>query len=402
MRRVWVLQASRAGGTPWYEGQLACGRACDGIEVGGNLVFQILAPAGGLKRLLSQVTEVDYGIAIIGACGHLHSKIPHPPIPHKPRTTAGPPAVSSKMSGEKNNLSGAEINSHALPPTLHALDIIPRPGWFHSWEHWRPLWIQEVVAEFFGVFFYCYAGMGATASLNIGILTNQPALGSEFPPFHSGSWTDPVFFVILKACYRLDWAMTTSGLGITFSITICAMTSGGHFNPAVTLTFAERYPPDFPWTKVPRYILAQTMGAFVASLLVYIQYYPYILDLDATLIKEGKAAEIFSAVGTAGIISVGFAPATVATNTARDLGMASGALSGQLIYEVFLSDTSRVVTLGSREHISNMDRHHEHKTYRYNLRREHLRNRNNSIGFMAAVGADKHGFSENERFGTSL
>ncbi|HEY9609479.1 MIP/aquaporin family protein [Allocoleopsis sp.] len=40
--------------------------------------------------------------------------------------------------------------------------------------------------------------------------------------------------------------------------------SGAHFNPAVTLAFAIRQ--DFPWRQVPRYWLAQLLGAVLAAI----------------------------------------------------------------------------------------------------------------------------------------
>ncbi|KAF9507097.1 hypothetical protein BS47DRAFT_1423959 [Hydnum rufescens UP504] len=120
--------------------------------------------------------------------------------------------------------------------------------------------------------------MGSTAAMNIGNLTNQPGLGN-----------------LLQV--GLGY-----GLGITFAITICAMTSGGHFNPAVTLAFAKHHRPEFPWTKVPRFIFAQIMGAFVATLLVYGQYRPYILVIPSA--RGVLSAEIFSAVGPAGILAI--------------------------------------------------------------------------------------------------
>ena len=43
--------------------------------------------------------------------------------------------------------------------------------------------------------------------------------------------------------------------------------SGAHLNPAVTLAFAVR--GDFPWKRVPAYIVAEFVGAILAALLLW-------------------------------------------------------------------------------------------------------------------------------------
>ncbi len=62
------------------------------------------------------------------------------------------------------------------------------------------------------------------------------------------------------------------GIAITWGLIVMAMIyafgeiSGAHFNPAVSISFA--YAKKFPWKEVPKYIVAQILGAVAASLLL--------------------------------------------------------------------------------------------------------------------------------------
>ena len=63
--------------------------------------------------------------------------------------------------------------------------------------------------------------------------------------------------------------VTHVGIGLTWGLIVMVMiyafgeTSGAHFNPAVTIAFA--YAKKFAWKEVPKYIIVQILGAFVAS-----------------------------------------------------------------------------------------------------------------------------------------
>ena len=69
--------------------------------------------------------------------------------------------------------------------------------------------------------------------------------------------------------------------------------SGGHINPAVTIALATFR--DFPWRKVPGFIFAQTLGAFVAAAIIYGNY------LGAIDIVEGGSARTIAQ--TAGVFA---------------------------------------------------------------------------------------------------
>lgn len=68
-------------------------------------------------------------------------------------------------------------------------------------------------------------------------------------------------------------SITHVGVAITWGLIVMAMIyafgelSGAHFNPAVTIAFA--FAKKFAWNKVPKYILAQAIGAIFAVFLLW-------------------------------------------------------------------------------------------------------------------------------------
>jgi len=59
-------------------------------------------------------------------------------------------------------------------------------------------------------------------------------------------------------------AVVAPGLMVMAMIMFMGKVSGAHFNPAVSMAFALR--GDFPWSRVPGYVVAQIAGAVAASL----------------------------------------------------------------------------------------------------------------------------------------
>jgi aquaporin Z len=94
------------------------------------------------------------------------------------------------------------------------------------------------------------------------------------------------------------------GLMVAAIILFMGAVSGAHLNPAVSVAFALR--GDFPWKRVPAYVVAQFAGAVLATLLLW-----------ALIGKQGSAgltlpgsgisaatAMLWEAVLTAGLVSV--------------------------------------------------------------------------------------------------
>jgi glycerol uptake facilitator protein len=117
---------------------------------------------------------------------------------------------------------------------------------------WRVGLAGELVAEFLGTFVLICFGDGVVAMAVAAL--NQSGRGTQI-------------FVASG-----DWLLITWGWGfaVAFAVYVAGGVSGAHINPAVTIAFAARR--DFPWRKVPGYIAAQMVGAFLGALLVYIVY----------------------------------------------------------------------------------------------------------------------------------
>jgi aquaporin Z len=90
--------------------------------------------------------------------------------------------------------------------------------------------------------------------------------------------------------------------------------SGAHLNPAVSLAFAMR--GDFPWLRVPGYIIVQLVGATLAALFL-LAVFGDVGHLGATLPGPGYAnwqALLMEVALTAGLVSVILGTASAAQN----------------------------------------------------------------------------------------
>jgi aquaporin Z len=101
--------------------------------------------------------------------------------------------------------------------------------------------------------------------------------------------------------------------------------SGAHLNPAVSIAFALR--GDFPWKRVPAYIVAQFLGAILATLLLWAligKQGSAGLTLPGQGISTGTAM-VWELILTAGLVSVILGTASGAQNLGAlaALGVAS-------------------------------------------------------------------------------
>ncbi|OWY90873.1 Aquaporin, partial [Phytophthora megakarya] len=110
--------------------------------------------------------------------------------------------------------------------------------------HIRNPEVRAYLAEFVGTFILVLIGDGAVAQYVLG--------GGDAGHYLS---------------VNLAW-----GIALLFGIHFSGGVSGGHLNPAVSLTLAVF--GRFEWHKLPGYIVAQTLGAFAAAWVVFVVYYP--------------------------------------------------------------------------------------------------------------------------------
>ncbi len=75
------------------------------------------------------------------------------------------------------------------------------------------------------------------------------------------------------------------GLAVMMGVYVAGPLSGGHLNPAVTLSLAAT--GQFAFEKVPMYITAQMLGAITGACLVYVHYLPHWAKTENPTTKLG-------------------------------------------------------------------------------------------------------------------
>jgi MIP family channel proteins len=127
--------------------------------------------------------------------------------------------------------------------------------------------VREMLAEFLGTFILIVFGTAVVAQVSL-----------------SGQTTG------IYLSINLGW-----GLAVAMGVYVAGGVSGGHLNPAVTLTLAIRR--GFPWGKVVPYSAAQLAGAFMGALVTFVTYHEALDHFDHGV------RHVLGPQGTAGIFA---------------------------------------------------------------------------------------------------
>jgi aquaporin Z len=164
------------------------------------------------------------------------------------------------------------------------IEMEPGPSWTPNFDDPSHEW-RRLFAEVFGTFLLVLAGAGpavVTAS------THQP---------------------IGRAA-----EVTAPALTVLAVILFMGKVSGAHLNPVVSMAFALRR--EFPWRRVPLYIVAQLLGAIASCLLLWATF-GKVGHLGATVPGHGITdlqALVIEAVLTLGLVSTILGSASGAQN----------------------------------------------------------------------------------------
>jgi len=148
------------------------------------------------------------------------------------------------------------------------------------------------------------------------------------------------FLLVLVAAGGGVIGATAYGSGLTFAMKALApgmmvmgviffmgTISGAHLNPAVTLAFAVR--GNFPWRRVPGYIVAELVGAILAAWVLQLMYGNVINGAtEPTSHVSIWIAMLTEAILTLGLVSVILGTASGARNVGINGALAVGAYIG--------------------------------------------------------------------------
>ncbi len=134
----------------------------------------------------------------------------------------------------------------------------------------------------------------------------------------------PVVAARSHGAVSLSAQVVAPGLMVMAVIYFMGAVGGAHLNPAVTLSFALRR--NFPWRRVPGYVVMQLLGATLAALFLR-SMLGNIGNLGATLPQNGFSsmqAMILEVVLTLGLVSVILGTASGARNIGTNAALAVG------------------------------------------------------------------------------
>ena len=127
-----------------------------------------------------------------------------------------------------------------------------------------------------------------------------------------------------KGQISLAAAVVAPGLMVMAIILFMGAGSGAHLNPAVSIAFGSR--GDFPWKRLPGYIIVQLLGATLACLFL-LAVFGNVEHLGATLPGPGYAnwqALLMETALTATLVSVILGTASAAQNVGPIAALAVG------------------------------------------------------------------------------
>jgi aquaporin Z len=116
-------------------------------------------------------------------------------------------------------------------------------------------------------------------------------------------------------------AVTAPALMVMGVILFMGKVSGAHLNPAVSCAFAARR--DFPWRRVPGYVLAQLAGASLAALLLH-----WLLNVSSSYGSNYPASgySAATAMGMEALLTLGLVSVILGTASGAQLIGVFGAL----------------------------------------------------------------------------
>ena len=197
-----------------------------------------------------------------------------------PASAANGPSDSSSDSPTPSQLASASEQAHSFMAGLEWEAERRLTDFNDPRQEWR-----RVISEFVGTFFLVLvaAGAGMVGTLYEGTI-------------------------------GLGMAVVAPGLMVMGVIMFMGKISGAHLNPAVSIAFALRN--DFPWARVPGYVVAQVLGAVAAAGVL-----TYLVGVSATHggSYPGAQTSHFAAFLTEALLTFGLVSVI--------LGTASGAQS---------------------------------------------------------------------------